>query len=273
MVDREVGQWVVPNPRIPRSFGWLNIIFGSLMLLIGVGHAVMYAVSPIITTRVQTELRKEQDDSKAKQEAKLAALKHKEDAAETEADKQAIRDERAIVEKQVEPDLSAFNDMMGWNVWSDNRLAIYHIAEVSAGMLLNLLMIISGAGLVALAEWARRLAIGVAWLKILRWAAMIVVTMGFILPITAERTQKAFTQIATQMKAQSGGKAVVGPIGSVGHYMAIFGAVASVFTAVLASVYPAISIWCLTRPPARAACFKPAKPKEPAGALEQGVDW
>ena len=149
MVKQPEGQWVVPNPRIPRSFGLMNIIFGSLMLLIGAGYAAIYAFSPMFTQQMQAGIKKQQEVQKAAHESKLAALKQKEDDAETEEAKEMIRDERATLEKNVEPDLSGMDDLLGWNIFSDVRLAIYYFSEVASGMLLNLLMIIAGVGLMA----------------------------------------------------------------------------------------------------------------------------
>ena len=88
------------------------------------------------------------------------------------------------------PTFPAMNEMMGWNVFSDIRLAIYSFSEMISGMILNVVMAISGVGLLGLAEWGRRLAVTVSWLKILRWVAMIVVTMVLILPITVQKVQK-----------------------------------------------------------------------------------
>ena len=73
-------------------------------------------------------------------------------------------------------------------------------------IVLNVLMAIAGVGLLGLAEWGRRLAIGVAWLKIVRWVAMIMVTFVLILPITAQKTQKMFDSIQAQAKAQAQAK-------------------------------------------------------------------
>jgi len=272
-MNQQQAKWVVPNPQIPRSFGLMNIIFGSLMLLIGGGYATMYAVSPMFTRQMQVEMKKQQAVQKATRESKIAELKRQEAAAKTEEEKATLRDERVAFEKTVEPDLSGMNDILGWNILSDVRLAIYYFSEVGTGMLLNLLMIISGAGLMALAEWARRLALGVAWLKILRWVAIVVVTMFLILPITVERTQKVFQQIETQTKAQSGGRAVVFPMSQMGRFTAIAGAVTVVFSAVVASVYPALSLWFLTRGPSRAACLKELPSTEPPNAKEAGEAW
>ncbi|MFI5461331.1 MAG: hypothetical protein ACHRXM_38505 [Isosphaerales bacterium] len=272
-MNQQQAKWVVPNPQIPRTFGLMNIIFGSLMLLIGGGYAMMYAVSPMFARQMQVAMKKQQEVQKATRESKLAELKRQEEAAKTKDEKATLREERVAFEKNVEPDLPDLSDLMGWNAFSDVRLAIYYCSEVGAGMLLNLLMIISGAGLMALAEWARRLALGVAWLKILRWVAMVVVMMVLVLPITVERTQKVFQQMETQGKAQSGGRVVVFPLGQMGRFTAIAGAVTVVFSAVVASVYPALSLWFLTRGPTRAACLKELPATELPNAKEAGEAW
>jgi len=269
-MKEQEAKWVVPNPQIPRSFGLMNIIFGSIMLLVGAGYATVYAVSPMFTRQVQLEMKKQQEAQKVVYESKLAELKRRDDAAKTKEEKEAVADERVILERNAVPDLSGMDDLMGWNIFSDVRLAVFYFSEIGAGMLLNLLMIISGAGLMALAEWARRLAIGVAWLKILRWVAMIVVTMVLILPITIERTQKALQFAEAQAKVQSGGRPMILPMSYMSRMMAIGGAVVVVFEAVVASVYPALSLWFLTRPPTRAACLKETPSAEPPPATEPG---
>src|SRR5262249_26303279 len=53
MASQPQPEWVVPNPRIPRSFGWMNLIFGSLLLLIGVGYAVWGFVAPTFLKQVR----------------------------------------------------------------------------------------------------------------------------------------------------------------------------------------------------------------------------
>ena len=49
MVKEQQGKWVVPNPQIPRSFGLMNIIFGSLMLLLALGYGFWYLYTPTFT--------------------------------------------------------------------------------------------------------------------------------------------------------------------------------------------------------------------------------
>ena len=157
---------------------------------------------------------------------------------------------------------------MGWNIMSDIRLAIYYLTEVISGMLINVLMVISGVGLQGLAEWGRRLALGVDWLKILRWLAMTIVTMVLIVPIVAEKMDKVFNQPGTAQKPSGG--PVKTPIVGMGQLIAIFSAVAVVFSALVASIYPGISLWLLTRPPTRAACMQRPKPAEPPQQVDFG---
>jgi hypothetical protein len=163
--------------------------------------------------------------------------------------------------------------MMGFNVFSDIRLAIYTFSELISGMILNVLMVISGVGLLRLAEWGRRLAISVAWLKIIRWVAMIVVTLVLILPITVQKVQKMTDSIQAQVQVQakSGGRPPPPmPMMNLSMFASIAGAVSMIFTALIASIYPALSIWFLTRPPARAACLIPSMPPSAPPGMQPG---
>jgi hypothetical protein len=154
------------------------------------------------------------------------------------------------------------NDVWQYNQFSDRRVAVYSISELSTAIILNILMIISGVGLLAMAEWARRLAVAVSWLKILRWLAMTVVMFVLILPISMDLAQKTFDKMDQQMRAQSGGRGAAFPFASLAPMTAVFGGVTAVFSAIISSVYPALSIWFLTRPAARAACLRASPPTE-----------
>ncbi len=273
MVDQPQAKWVVPNPQICRSFGLMNIIFGAILLLFAVGYAVMLAVAPTFQKQIMASVEQEQAEQKAARQAKLAELKTKASSAKTEEEKVAIKDEQAALEKEVEPDLSSMNEIMGWNIFSDSRLAAYSISEVTASIILNLLLIIAGAGLLATAEWARRLSVWVAWGKILRWLVMIVATMVVILPISMEKTQKALAKVDEQIRAQNAGRPTPIRLIEFARMGAIAGAVSVIFSAVLSSIYPALSIWFLTRPQARAACLKalPSSKEQPGVAV--GEAW
>jgi len=262
--------WVVPNPQIPRTFGLLNIIFGVIMLLVGVFYAAWLVLAPSFTKAMQEQMVQQQAALKAQRQTQIADLKRQEADAKTEAEKQALQSTRASIEATPEPDVTAFQDLTGWNILSDRRLAIYYVSEIGLGILLNLLMIIAGGGLMALAEWGRRLALGVAWLKILRWVAMAIVTLTLVLPITMERTHKAFAKMDAQVRA--GGAATPMKMTDLARISAITGAITAVVGAVLACVYPALTLWFLTRPRARAACLAVA-PKARATPPEELLEW
>jgi hypothetical protein len=283
MADQLAGKWVVPNPQVPRTFGMMNLVFGILLCLMGAGYLVLYIVSPRFQKQLSVRINQEQEAEKTVRTKKLVeikaketAAKAKEEAAKTKEDIEkakeqlaSITEEREELENNNDPDLSALTDLMGWNIMSDIRLAIYYLTEVISGMLINVLMVISGVGLLGLAEWGRRLALGVAWLKILRWLAMTIVTMVLIVPIVAEKMDKVFNQIQVQAQKSSGGP-VKTPIVGMGQLIAIFSAVAVVFSAIVASIYPGISLWLLTRPPTRAACMQRPKPAEPPQQVDFG---
>jgi hypothetical protein len=266
MGNQPEGQWVVPNPQVPRTFGILNIVFGALLLLFGVYYLVMTLYGPTFQKSIFKGIETRQAAEKAERESKVAELKRKEAEATTTEDKVALKAEREDLEKHAGPDLStAMDDIATFNPLSDLRIAIYTYSEIIAALLLNVLMIVAGIGLLSLAEWARKLAIGVAWLKIARWVAMTVVMMVLILPITMEKMQKLFGTIEAQTKAQ-GGRAVVFPMGGLAQLTVVFGAISQIFSLLFASIYPALLIWFLTRPRSRAAFLR--KPATPLPDLE-----
>ena len=162
------GKWVVPNPQIPRSFGLMNIIFGSILLLTAIGYGAFYIYAPVIQKQFQSPIKQIQEKEKADRAAKIAELKASEADAKTEAEKKTFADERAAIESKVVVDLSAFDDLQNMTAYNEPKLAIYEIFDISTAVVLNVLMIVAGGGLMALKEWARRLAIWVAGLKILR---------------------------------------------------------------------------------------------------------
>lgn len=260
MATQKEGQWVVPNPQVPRTFGIMNIVFGAILLLFGVGSLVISLYGPKIQKWMFQRVETQAAADKAEQEAKIADLKRQEAAAQTEQDKVALKAEREDLEKRAASDVTAeMEDLANWNPASDIRIAIYTYSAEVAGILLNVVMIISGIGLMRLSEPARKAAIWVAWLKIARWIAMTIAMMVLILPITMERTQKILDKVQAQAKAQ-GGRGIAMPMGSFAQMMAVAGAVSQIFYLVIASIYPVLLIWFLTRPRARAAFLRnPAK--------------
>jgi hypothetical protein len=274
MADQVEGKWVVPNPQIPRTFGMMNLVFGILLLLMGAGYLAFYLIAPTFQQKMAGQFKEQQETLKKSRNSKLAELKTKEAAAkakeaaaktkeETEKAKEettAAVEARETFENTPDIDLSGMTDMMGWNIMSDPRVAVYYFTEVVSGILLNIAMIISGIGLLGLAEWGRKMGITVAWLKIFRWVAMTVVIMVLIVPITTEKMDKMMNSVQAQVNANSGGRPAPVPMVGFGQMMAVMSAVGVVFSALVASIYPITALWFLTRPPTRAACLQGSKP-------------
>jgi hypothetical protein len=251
MASQPRSQWVVPNTGIPRTFGLLNVIFGVMLLLGGIGSVAWVLMAPTIGKAMQAQRRETLAKAKAEREARIADLKKQEAAAKTEAEKEQLRTEREAAESVPEPPEPP--DVTIWDTYADPRYRAYFCGEVSLGIVLNIAMIVAGAGLLATAEWGRRLAIGVAWGKIVRLVAMAVITLTVIVPMTAEYTQPSLDKIAAQ--ARLGGPAMSNQMAQV---MPILGAVGAVGFTVVGSIYPGLAIWFLPRPRARAACAGPA---------------
>jgi hypothetical protein len=262
MVIEQKGKWVVPNPQVPRSFGLMNIIFGSLLLLLALGHGFWYLYTPTFTRQMQERVIKVEADAKAERDERIADLKKQEADAKTKEEKESLKNERASIEKKTGISALPFSNLSSMNVMSDKRVATYYAVEVSTAVILNVLMIVSGAGLLGLAEWARRMAIVVAQLKILRWIVMTVALMVFVLPITMEMMEKAMVAAEAQIKEQGAGAAMPLPMSEFIRFGMIFTAVWQVFCAIVACVYPALLWWYLSRPPTRAACMKQPEPEK-----------
>jgi Zn-dependent membrane protease YugP len=270
MTDQVEGIWVVPNPQVPRTFGILNIIFGILLLLFGAYSITMLVIGPRVQNAVITQMKEQQASKKAVRDAKIADLKKKEEAAKTKEDKETIADEREALESSAEPDVSAImGGAMG--IASNPRIVAYTYVEAAAGILLNVLMLIAGVGLVRMSDWGRRLALGVAWLKILRWIAIMVFTLVVIVPITSEASQKILQEIDKTAKSKAGGGGSPIPLAFFSQFTAILTAVVAVASALFGSIYPALSLWFLTRPATRAACLARAMPMGPPLGFEPGA--
>jgi hypothetical protein len=275
MASKPQSEWVVPHTGIPRTFGLLNIIFGALLLVVGLGYAAWAIVAPTFLKEMQVQTKAALEKARAENATRVAELKKKEAAAKTEEEKEQLRTEREAVEITIEP--PDMGDLTNWDMYSDPQYQAYFWSEVSLGILLNIAMIVSGAGLLAATQWGRRLAIGVAWGKILRLVAMAVITLTVILPMTTERMKRAFDKMQAQMKAQPGAMPPPRFSNDAARMTAVFGAVSSVGFTVLGVIYPALAIWFLTRPRARAACTgRPSAkpPGQPAAWAPEAVgEW
>jgi hypothetical protein len=260
-------EYVVPNPRIPKVLGILNILFASVLLIGGLCSMGTFALSPAISRTFMRMQKEAVAKQQAQKKTALDGLDEQEKAAATAEEKQEIEARRKVI--QSAPDFqSAVVDP--WEAFPihEKRFQIYMGTDLLSALVLNLVMLAAGIGLVQRAEWGRKLGIWDAWLKIVR----LVLVYGYlaiaIVPDFSTAMAKfAIESIARQQQAL--GRQVPAGLSyenlafvySVGMTVGVVG------TILFGSIYPAISLWLLTRRSARAAC-------DPANRLrEEGQSW
>ena len=277
----ELTKPVPPNPSLPKTIGTLNILFGCLLMLCGLGclsttlpaltkaHGIR--LDPEETQRVVdqmriqmlTELRKAEDEAK--------------DGAEKERFRTRIRElEAKPMKVKDQIDFAQVNAGFAW-------LSRYLWVDVFTGPILNILMVIAGIGLVRLTAWGRSLGIAVALLKTLRLIALAVLLTVYVIPsmtkgmsnlIKTEIGEAVFTKAMDDQRAKQGGQAPPGiqdPKELVPLITTFWNGYAILFTS-FGAIYPVITLVVLTRPGARAAC---ASPKDVEGdfGLEHRDEW
>ncbi len=250
---------VQPRPQPVKTIGTLNIIFGVLLLVYGLCCGVYMAFLPFMGSMIETQQKLVSDQVKERKAQQLADLTKRQQEAESEAIKAQIQAEIVQVEQQTEPVMPATMnfDMFGFK----NPIVIGHYAiDILTGLILNVLMLISGIGLLRLREWARKLAIGIFSLKIIRLIVLTVSLIALVSPITTSGMAKAFQDAdrqANQQAAAAGGPVAPAPPGEAAEMarsMTMMSALYGVGFCVAGIIYPAIALFFLTRVGSRAAC-------------------
>ncbi len=193
--------------------------------------------------------------------SRIAELQQQEQSAATAADKARIKAEREKVEanppKVTETiDPAPVNEGIAW-------FYRYAWTDVVTGPVLNLLLLVSGIGLLLHQNWARVLAIVTAALKILRLVALCVLLIAFAIPkmgrmcdvLSGSELGKAFfKQAMEQQKAQGANPAGPQPTPElIAEVLRTSGYAYAILLPCLGSIYPIIVLVLLTRPGARAA--------------------
>jgi hypothetical protein len=258
MDKQQEGQWIVPNPQIPRAFGAMNIFFGGILLLFGAGQVALTVYGPRIFKGFEEQARQQLEELKANRQVRIAELSDKVKAAKTEEEKKDLELELQSLKANQGLDPGVFDQAK--QLQQDWRLVAYNYAGASAGIALNAVMIVSGVGLLLLAEWARRLAVVTSWLKIARWVTIVVATAFVVVPITTEKLQPMYQSIQAQATVRTGGGTAAFPMGGLAQFSAIITIFSAVGSALIASIYPVFVIYFLTRPRARAACLAARPP-------------
>ncbi len=238
--------YVLPNNSLPKTTGILNIVFASFILLFEIVSIGSLVAAPMMVEFAESQVQEAQAKKAAARNRQIDTLRQQEEEAETAEQKESIREERLAIEAKPlpeSPDMKAFAKQM-------NTPMIQGFQGISlvTGIVLNVLMLISGVGLLRLREWARRLALWVGGFKIARQVLQALINITVIMPIS----MKAQREMMAQMQAGAGANAQF--MESMAKVGAAAGSAMVVLLVVLGVIWPIIMIVLLTRPGSRAAC-------------------
>ena len=245
-----------PGTGIPKTIGILNIVFGSLLLLcvicLALSLAMQFAMGPMFAAQQQQA----QQMFAAERQRQLAELQALEQGAANEKEKAGFEAKKKALQAQPipkMPDMAKFTQ--------DASFQVYGITDVVSGLILNILMVVSGAGLVSLKEWGRRLGLWVAAIKIVRLIALNVFFILVVVPNMTEAFVSMFQDMVEEMArvAPAGGPVPgAAEIKQMAAVMGIMYSCIAVGMIILGVIYPVIVLILLSRPHVKAACAPPA---------------
>ena len=252
--------YVLPKRGIPKTLGILNIIFGVVMILAGFCFLGSILAYPAMMELAGKAVKDQQAKVEAQNAAQDKEFDDQEKAATTDEAKKAIKEQKdaaiAARPKVVTPDLNAAADIM-----KNPTIRTHQMLYYGTGVILSLVLMISGIGLVRLAPWGRSLAMTWAMIQILQVVLLGAYEAVVVNPVQQELSAKMLDKMVADAKA---GNAAPGADAGVqaGKMMAGLAIPRIVGMSVLGCVYPAIVLILLSTAGARAACL-PKKPEGP----------
>jgi hypothetical protein len=211
---------------------------------------------------VQKQLEKQTESAR---KAEMAALDEEEKAAKTEEEKVQAAAHRREIEHRPKAPLAG---MMDFNktTMTDPTFLAYSWTDVLSGLVLNVMLLVSGVGLLHWRPWARRLAVWTAALKLVRLVLVYSFFIIAIVPPYAQKLGKVAIEMLQLTTQQTGGRAAPAFINAdfyVRLYTVMYSGLA-LGIMVFGAIYPALLLWHMTRPRVIAACSGRLKlPKEP----------
>ncbi len=245
-----------PKTSIPKTIGILNILFGSLLLLCGICWSLNLMMQSAMGPMMAMQQQQVQQALEAERQRKLQELQELENAAQDEKEKATLKAKQNALKAQPQPKMP---DMTKFT--QDVAFQGYAIADVVTGLVLNILMVVSGIGLVGLKEWGRRTAIWVAALKIVRLVALYGFFALAVVPVMVKQFTSMFQEMFEEMaKAAPPGQRIPGPaeMGQMGTVMGVMMTAFAIGMIIFGAIYPVIVLILLSRPRVKAACAHPA---------------
>jgi hypothetical protein len=244
------------RPGLPKTIGVLDLVFGGVLLLCGAGG--LSTLGPFLVRNNPLQIDPAETREGMRQ-LLIDDLRNQESGAATPAEKNRLRKARLELESRPSDlaskvDFTAINRDLPW-------LSRYLWADLLSGTVLNVLLIVSGIGLIRLKQWGRRLGVWVAATKLVRLVALCALLTAIVVPSLSRvlgqfaRTDvgEAYVRQAVELGSPAGStlqlsaSEIVEIIRALGYGYALM-------SLGLGAIFPAVSLLVLTRPGARLAC-------------------
>ena len=245
--------YVLPKPGIPKTLGILNVIFGVLLVLVGICTIGSLVAAPAMMQFAEKTVKEAQSKVEAQQKAEDKAFEEREAAAKTDEEKQAIEKERADA-KAARPQLNQMDLSAATDVLKNPTVMAYTYGGLVTGLILQVVLLISGIGLIRLRPWGRTLALWWAGLQIVQVAILMVANLAVVLPISRASTEKQIEKLEANAKAPGAGPAQASAL-QMTKAMAPLQVPMAVGTSLGGMIYPVIVLILLNTNGARAACL------------------
>lgn len=260
-----VEQPITPQPSIPRAIGSLNFVFGSLLFLLGWGGLNYVGPSFCQNRPFAFEAGDLQHLYDQGHRELVTALEAREATTKDAAKKDRLKQQRLELAAKHRNDVERAIDRLTMNrdlLWA----SWYLWADLVTGPVLNLLMLASGMGLIQMKEWARKMALWIAGVKLARLVLLSGVLMAVVIPRTeAVMERVAATPLGEVLvarlnsdNAELGTKnpaAVIYTTRNLPAEVTLIQYVLAIMVLIVGSIFPTLTLILLTRPGAQAACL------------------
>jgi hypothetical protein len=249
---RQAGD-VLPRPRILNVMGILNILVATLLMLFSV-YLGWYAAFMPINNRALAQVRAiAEADLEAKRQAGLKAIDEAEKTASTASEKTELAARRKALEVPAKLTIPIGMDLekLGMGGW---KFVLYYGFDVATALVLDVLLLVAGIGMLRREMWGIRLGIAAAAGKIARLVLLYSFVIVAVIPPMAQGSGRVALEMAQQQKAMG---APMPPMMDAAFFTKLYFVTYTVMAVgmmLFGSIYPAIALWYLSRPGARAAC-------------------
>ena len=229
---------------VPRVIGTLNILFGLALGLCGLCQGISFSGQAAAAPQVRQIFQQQQDELQRQvDELKAQRAQEANDQTSQKMGDQIddLTEKMGVLEIMPDP-------MTIWGLDKPHVIGFFAIECVLA-LLLNLFMFISGVGLLSFNEWARKMALWVATLKLANIVIVAVFMLTIIAPAMLESMQEFMLQVVQEQEA-----AEPVPIAEIRKNLLVGISIMFSLFAAASAIYPVICLWQLNRSLVKKSC-------------------